>query len=250
MEGVSARGRTGRLAGYSSAAVTRPRAEVQCTREQDGGASSDGAHLRQPHGVAAAVRQAREQLVPAAEAATAAGPNESPEVAVRRLLGTLTFASRLETSPYANLLSPALWRDAAKRFEHDCLGLLGLPRDSPLSVAVDAGALVLPSLHKLANVESKLASAASKQHRAWQSVDQARTRHSLAAPGPRPHDLIRRATFAAAGRARALAAVALSLRLHVPRLQGGSVTGQSSDDVALRPRPLAQHHRQGAQGAF
>lgn len=127
----------------------------------------------------AAVKQAREHLAPAAAAAKAAaggsfaaprmggGVDADPEVAVRRLLGSLGFANRLERSPYAReLLSPALWSAGAKHFEHECLGMLGMPCDSPLRIAVDAGAQVLPTLLKLASVLG------SKQQTAWQSGDQ------------------------------------------------------------------------------
>ena len=54
--------------------------------------------------------------------------DEKPEATVRRLLGAMSFAHRLERSPYADLLSPAQWSAGAKHFEHECLGMLGMPR--------------------------------------------------------------------------------------------------------------------------
>ena len=58
---------------------------------------------------------------------------------VRRLLGCLGFASRLESSPYADLLSPEQWGRAATAFEAESLALLGQPRESPLHLCVEAG---------------------------------------------------------------------------------------------------------------
>ena len=81
---------------------------------------------------------------------------------VRRLLGSLGFATRLESSPYADLLRPELWSGAARLLEREALALLGLPHESPLRVVVDAGAIALPTLLKLAGVLG------AKQSAAWQ----------------------------------------------------------------------------------
>ena len=94
---------------------------------------------------------------------------EQPQAVVLRLLGSLGFASRLESSPYADLLKPELWSDAAHLLGREALGLLGLPLESPLRVAVDAGAIALPTLLKLATVLG------AKQSAAWQRGGQAAT---------------------------------------------------------------------------
>ena len=75
---------------------------------------------------------------------TEAGPIPSPmrrpkPGQVRRLLGCLGFASRLESSPYADLLAEEQWECAARALEAESLALLGQPRESPLRLCVEAG---------------------------------------------------------------------------------------------------------------
>ena len=75
---------------------------------------------------------------------TEAGPIPSPMCRpkpgqVRRLLGCLGFASRLESSPYADLLAEEQWEGAARALEAESLALLGQPRESPLRLCVEAG---------------------------------------------------------------------------------------------------------------
>ena len=65
-------------------------------------------------------------------------PSPKPK-RVRRLLRCLGFASRLESSPYADLLSAEQWERAARAFEAESLALLGQPRESPLRLCVEAG---------------------------------------------------------------------------------------------------------------
>ena len=65
-------------------------------------------------------------------------PSPKPKQ-VRRLLGCLGFASRLESSPYADLLSEEQWEGAARALEAESLALLGQPRESPLRLCVEAG---------------------------------------------------------------------------------------------------------------
>ena len=124
----------------------------------------------------AAVKQAREHLaaVPPPPRPRRAAPSlrrgwgsvdADPEVTVRRLL-RLGFANRLERSPYARELLACAVVGRAKHFEHECLGMLGMPCDSPLRIAVDAGAQVLPTLLKLTSVLG------SKQQTSWQNGDQ------------------------------------------------------------------------------
>lgn len=73
------------------------------------------------------------------------------------------------------MLDPAQWDHAARLFEAESLALLGMPKDSPLRLSVDAGALVLPTLAKLASVLGSLQGA-------WQSVDQASPHPPLPPP--------------------------------------------------------------------
>mmetsp|Transcript_46189 Transcript_46189/g.117937 ORF Transcript_46189/g.117937 Transcript_46189/m.117937 type:complete len:391 (-) Transcript_46189:180-1352(-) len=71
---------------------------------------------------------------------------------IQRLMGSLLFAGRLAASPYADLLSDGMWQAAADEFTRQCCGLLGQASESPLLVAVSAGAAALPQLLKLAQL--------------------------------------------------------------------------------------------------
>lgn len=76
----------------------------------------------------------------------------------------------MSSLPSADVLDPAQWDRAARLFEAESLALLGMPKDSPLRLSVDAGVLVLPTLAKLASVLGGLQGA-------WQSGDQASAPH-------------------------------------------------------------------------
>eukprot|EP00002_Diphylleia_rotans_P016143 TRINITY_DN3136_c0_g1_i3.p1 TRINITY_DN3136_c0_g1~~TRINITY_DN3136_c0_g1_i3.p1 ORF type:complete len:290 (-),score=52.35 TRINITY_DN3136_c0_g1_i3:290-1159(-) len=71
---------------------------------------------------------------------------------IQHLMGALPYISRLESSPYADLLSPDLWNDLSYVFARDMCRLLGLPQDSPLHTSICAGTIALPTLLKLASV--------------------------------------------------------------------------------------------------
>ena len=70
----------------------------------------------------------------------------------RKLLGALAYARRLDSSPYASLLSAELREGAAARFRGECMQTLGLPRTSALQTVFDVGRHVLPKLLKCAAV--------------------------------------------------------------------------------------------------
>ena len=80
---------------------------------------------------------------------------------LRRLLGCLGFASRLDTSPYADLLSEELWGRAAKSFETESLALLGEAKESPLRLCVEAGAPRRPAIVSRATVSRAIVSRAT-----------------------------------------------------------------------------------------
>ena len=62
-------------------------------------------------------------------------------------MGALMFAGpKLEQSPYSHLLDDALWHEISDMFVKDACALMGLSIESPLTVAVNAGATALPSL--------------------------------------------------------------------------------------------------------
>lgn len=68
---------------------------------------------------------------------------------ITRLAGALIFAPNLGDSPYAPLFeSTTAFLDAASSFTREFCSLLGLSAESPLYVAVTAGAIALPRLVK------------------------------------------------------------------------------------------------------
>uniref|UniRef100_A0A6T8PEU0 RING-Gid-type domain-containing protein n=1 Tax=Hemiselmis andersenii TaxID=464988 RepID=A0A6T8PEU0_HEMAN len=71
---------------------------------------------------------------------------------VQRLMGCLAFVGRLDTSPYASFFDEGEWDRLSQRLAGDGSRLLGLPRDLPLGVCVEAGVKALPSLLKFASV--------------------------------------------------------------------------------------------------
>lgn len=44
---------------------------------------------------------------------------------IQRLMGSLCYTRRQDTSPYADLKSPAQWNDMARDFARQCCGILG-----------------------------------------------------------------------------------------------------------------------------
>ncbi|CAG9466164.1 unnamed protein product [Pedinophyceae sp. YPF-701] len=100
-------------------------------------------HLLQNEGRSAALRCAQQHFGPLAE-------SHLPEI--RRLMGSLLFAGRLERSPYAELLSSEAWEDAAEDLLRHACALVGQSSESPLLVAVAAGSWVLPTLVKMSTL--------------------------------------------------------------------------------------------------
>jgi len=78
---------------------------------------------------------------------------EGHEREIQALMGALMFAGpRLEQSPYAHLLDDSLWHEISDMFVKDACALMGLSIESPLTVAVNAGATALPSLLNIKQV--------------------------------------------------------------------------------------------------
>lgn len=72
---------------------------------------------------------------------------------IQILMGTLMYLPvGIENSPYKNLNSPEMWMEAADTFLKDACSTLGLNRDSPLSVVINAGCKALPALLNLKQV--------------------------------------------------------------------------------------------------
>ncbi|CAG8561154.1 7716_t:CDS:10 [Ambispora leptoticha] len=71
---------------------------------------------------------------------------------IRRLMGSLAYINRLESSPYADLLSTEGWTNIQNTFATDFCSLLGFSRESPLFISVTVGATALPWLIKMSTI--------------------------------------------------------------------------------------------------
>ncbi|KAJ7532094.1 hypothetical protein O6H91_14G073100 [Diphasiastrum complanatum] len=71
---------------------------------------------------------------------------------IQRTMGCLLWARKLESSPYADLLSSTHWEAVSLEFTRECCSLLGQAYESPLNVIILAGCQALPTLLKLATV--------------------------------------------------------------------------------------------------
>lgn len=75
------------------------------------------------------------------------------EKEIQTLMGTLIYLPMgIENSPYKFLMAPEMWIETADTFLKDACHLLGIVRDSPLSVIVNAGSTALPALLNLKQV--------------------------------------------------------------------------------------------------
>ncbi|XP_065080365.1 E3 ubiquitin-protein ligase RMND5A isoform X1 [Ochlerotatus camptorhynchus] len=75
------------------------------------------------------------------------------EKEIQILMGTLIYLPiGIQNSPYKYLAAPEMWIEAADVFLKDACTLLGINKDSPLSVIVNAGCTALPALLNLKQV--------------------------------------------------------------------------------------------------
>jgi len=87
---------------------------------------------------------------------------------VQSLMGAVMYAgSDLKTSPYSHLLDPCLWSEIEETFLRDACALMGLPIESPLAVAVNAGCNALPALLNIKQVMQQ-----RKVSGAWNAKDE------------------------------------------------------------------------------
>lgn len=84
---------------------------------------------------------------------------------IQKLMASLLWAGRLESSPYSELLSPAHWDNLGQELAREFCNLLGQSYMSPLGVTIGAGVQGLPTLLKLMNVMT-----GKKQE--WQNMKQ------------------------------------------------------------------------------
>ncbi|CAO2822849.1 unnamed protein product [Amaranthus hypochondriacus] len=78
--------------------------------------------------------------------------SDSHMAEIQKLMTSILWAGKLETSPYSHLLSPVNWEKLGEEFTRQFCNLLGQSYESPLSVTVAAGIQGLPTLLKLMNV--------------------------------------------------------------------------------------------------
>ena len=75
------------------------------------------------------------------------------EKEIQTLMGTLIYLPMgIDNSPYKYLMASEMWIEAADTFLKDACHLLGIVKDSPLSVIVNAGSVALPALLSLKQV--------------------------------------------------------------------------------------------------
>lgn len=68
-------------------------------------------------------------------------------------MGTLIYLPNgIQNSPYRHLMASEMWVEAADTFIKDACHVLGINKDSPLSVVVNAGCTALPALLNLKQV--------------------------------------------------------------------------------------------------
>lgn len=75
------------------------------------------------------------------------------EKKIQILMGTLMYLPNgIQNSPYRHLVAPAMWIKTADVFLKDACNLLGINKDSPLSVVVNTGCTALPALLNIKQV--------------------------------------------------------------------------------------------------
>ncbi|KAK5314057.1 hypothetical protein LTR93_010587 [Exophiala xenobiotica] len=77
-------------------------------------------------------------------------------VEIQQLMGAIPFCSNLADSPYnIRFNNSTAWDEVATSFTREFCSLLELSADSPLYVAVTAGAIALPTLMKLQTIQKQ-----------------------------------------------------------------------------------------------
>ncbi|KAJ2368339.1 hypothetical protein IW150_005436 [Coemansia sp. RSA 2607] len=71
---------------------------------------------------------------------------------IEHLMGIFIYAKRLGSSPYAEMFCGERWRQGAAQYVACVCRVLGVPLESPVRVAVDAGALAVPVVGKVAGL--------------------------------------------------------------------------------------------------
>jgi len=72
---------------------------------------------------------------------------------IQILMGVLMYLPvGIENSPYRMLIEPEMWVEAADTFLKDSCQILGIIKDSPLSIVTNAGCIALPALLSMKQV--------------------------------------------------------------------------------------------------
>lgn len=72
---------------------------------------------------------------------------------IQNLMGTLIYLPvGIENSPYKHLVAPEMWIETSYIFLRDACSTLGISKDSPLSIVVNAGCVALPALLSIKQV--------------------------------------------------------------------------------------------------
>ncbi|EPS67772.1 hypothetical protein M569_06998 [Genlisea aurea] len=71
---------------------------------------------------------------------------------IQKLIASLVYAGRPDTSPYSELYSSVNWDKLAEEIKRQFCNLMGQSHESPLSVTMAAGVQALPTLLKLMSV--------------------------------------------------------------------------------------------------
>jgi len=72
---------------------------------------------------------------------------------LQRLMGSLLYAKEgLDDTPYSDLLKPLHWLEICDTFTKDACALMGLSKESPLSISINSGCKALPALNQIRQV--------------------------------------------------------------------------------------------------
>ncbi|KAJ3129784.1 hypothetical protein HK098_000154 [Nowakowskiella sp. JEL0407] len=71
---------------------------------------------------------------------------------IQRLSGSVIYAHRISTSPYADLVNPHEFTNVQQLFTREFCSMLGLSTEPPLQLAVTIGTSALPNIIKMATI--------------------------------------------------------------------------------------------------
>ena len=142
---------------------------------------------------------------------------------IQQLIGAMAFCANLQQSPYRRIFcNNDAWGELVDSFTREFCSLLGLSADSPLYIAVTAGAIALPTLLKLQTIMKEKRTEWTTQNEL--PVSQVWVPHFI-------HVLI-----LALGRNTPTASLSVPLHLRMPHLERADDGREPADDDTVRPR--------------